>query len=332
MISLILVFCTLSVFWALRLSLQAKELQIYHTGSKKDVSARLHGPALLLGGGGKDVTEAMQAHIDSVRGCQRCAVKLDMVIIRSSGADGYHSLYEQLHGLNTMKTLVITDRETANSSEVQKALRHAELVFFAGGRQSRYVRLFKGTSLIQSVKAVYQRGGGIGGTSAGLAIQGSSIYDALTGSVRSAQALENAYHTKVSLTHDLFQWPLMAGIFTDSHFTQRDRLGRLLTFLARSQQETQSPVVGLGIDEATAITVNSRGEARVFGRHHAYLVHLLSPPPHLKKGQPLDKANYRLWRFRPGDRFDLPGRVKTPPLGHGHKITVNQGHLNQKPY
>ena len=59
-------------------------------------------------------------------------------------------------------------------------VQRAEIVFFAGGDQCNYVRLIKGTALEAAVEAVHARGGGVGGTSAGEAIQGEIVYDSCT--------------------------------------------------------------------------------------------------------------------------------------------------------
>src|SRR5688572_1034221 len=60
----------------------------YLTGNAGDVTPTLFGPVLDLGGGGTDVDQAFQAMFDKVRGCTNCATKIDVVILRSTGADG----------------------------------------------------------------------------------------------------------------------------------------------------------------------------------------------------------------------------------------------------
>ncbi|HEX8191141.1 MAG TPA: hypothetical protein VF586_22465, partial [Pyrinomonadaceae bacterium] len=70
---------------------EAKETR-FLTGNAADVKPRkLHGPAYHLQGGGTDVGAAFQWLIDKVRGCEGdCAAKLDLVVLRSSGGDGYN--------------------------------------------------------------------------------------------------------------------------------------------------------------------------------------------------------------------------------------------------
>ncbi|MGV3526245.1 MAG: cyanophycinase [Candidatus Sericytochromatia bacterium] len=307
----------------------APGLTRYLSGSGRDVKPSLNGPSLLLAGGGSDVMAAMQAQIDVLRGCSDCPRTLDMVVLRSSGADGYNSLVGELKGLDSVESLVITQRAVAEQPEVIATVAQAELVFFAGGDQCDYVSYFKDTGLERAVKAVFARGGGVGGTSAGLAIQGSMVYDACGGSVTSSEALANPYHPAISFTHDFLSWPQMRQLVTDTHFSQRDRMGRLMAFLARGLAETgASSLTGLAVDEATALLVDARGLATVYGRNPVYLVEANHAPESVLPNQPLTYANFRLWRFVPGQRFDLHRR----DLPGMYLISVREGRLSENPY
>jgi cyanophycinase-like exopeptidase len=82
----------------------------------------------------------------------------------------------------------------------------------------------------------------------------------------------------------------MAGIITDSHFVTRDRMGRLLTFLARIVQDGWAPTAkGIGIDERTALAVEPTGRATVFGSGAAYF---LSTPGPAEVCQPKTNLTY----------------------------------------
>ena len=150
-------------------SLEAKVTR-YVTGNAADVTPVLDGPAHDFGGGSTDVDEALQWMIDQVRGCTDCAASVDVVILRSSGADGYNDYIFAMNGVDSVETLVIKAARDANTGAVEATVRGAEVIFFAGGDQCDYVKHFKGTLVETAVEAVYARGGGVGGTSAGLAI------------------------------------------------------------------------------------------------------------------------------------------------------------------
>ena len=210
----------------------------YLTGNPADVSPPLFGPAHDLGGGGSDVDAAIQWLIDEVRGCTDCAATLDVVVLRASGSNGYNDYIYGMRGVDSVETLVITSPSDSNRANVRGAVQQAEIVFFAGGDQCDYVRNFKGTAVETAVESLYARGGGVGGTSAGLAIQGEYIYDACTGSVTSGQALANPYHPQHQLQLRLLRLePTSSDTITDTHFVARDRMGRTLAFLARQIQD-----------------------------------------------------------------------------------------------
>ncbi|MDT5271938.1 MAG: hypothetical protein QOH49_4124, partial [Acidobacteriota bacterium] len=221
----------------LALLLPAAEAQAkvtrYLTGNGADVAPALAGPAHDFGGGGTDVDAALQWIIDQVRGCTSCATKVDVVILRSTGSNGYNDYIYAMNGVDSVETLVITSAKDSNTAAVETTVRNAEVVFFAGGDQCDYVKNFKGTRVETAVEAVYARGGGVGGTSAGEAIQGEFTYDGCAGSAISSQALLDPYRRDITFTYDFFNWAHMEDVITDSHFVTRDRMGRTLAFLAR---------------------------------------------------------------------------------------------------
>ena len=57
---------------------------------------------------------------------------------------------------------------------------------------------------------------------------------------------------------------LLEGVITDTHFSERARLGRLVAFLAKSEELAGRPLIGLGVDERAAVAVEGDGTARVY--------------------------------------------------------------------
>jgi cyanophycinase len=287
----------------------------YVTGNPEDVKpATLYGPALDLGGGSTDVDEAFQWMFDQVRGCpgSGCTTTLDVVILRASGANGYNDYLYEMNGVDSVETLVITKRSDANTAAVEETVRNAEVVFFAGGDQCNYVTLFKGTLVESAVESVYARGGGIGGTSAGCAIQGEYTFDACNGTVVSADALADPYNRRVSLTTDMFHWAHLEETITDQHFQQRDRMGRTLVFLARLIQDgvTES-AWSIAVNERTSVVVDPKGLATVMGDGPAFFIFADHPPEVCQPKTPLTYSNYKIWRVEVGGTFDLRTRLET---------------------
>ena len=238
-------------------------LSIFLAGNPADVHPRLHGPVLDLAGSSAEPA-GLQAMIDRVRGCRDCSAKLDVVIIRASGDEGLNPVFMALKGVDSAQTFVITDRDSANRPDVVKAVHDAEIIWFAGGDQCNYIRWIKGTAVQREVERGFRRGGGVGGNSAGLAIQGDIAYDACPDvSASSNDVLADPFHHDVSLSTDFFRWPALKGMITDTHFHQRDRFGRLVVFLARSFDG--KAIYGIGVDEDTSVIVTADRKGKVIG-------------------------------------------------------------------
>jgi cyanophycinase len=317
----------------LALLLPAAEAQAkvtrYLTGNGADVSPALAGPAHDFGGGGTDVDAALQWIIDQVRGCTSCATKVDVVILRSTGSNGYNDYIYAMNGVDSVETLVITSAKDSNTAAVETTVRNAEVVFFAGGDQCDYVKNFRGTRVETAVEAVYARGGGVGGTSAGEAIQGEFTYDGCAGSAVSSQALLDPYRRDITFTYDFFNWAHMEDVITDSHFVTRDRMGRTLAFLARQIRDGRaSSALGMAVNEATSVVVDKQGLARVIGDGPAYFILAEHFPEVCEPRTPLTYSNYKIWKVPAGGTFNLARR----PTNGFYLISVTGGALSGDPY
>ena len=301
----------------------------YLTGNAADVAPALSGPALNLGGGGTDVDAALQAMIDQARGCTSCATKVDVVILRVTGSDGYNDYIYAMNGVDSVETLVITKAADSNTAAFETTVKNAEVVFYAGGDQCNYTTIFKGTKVETATEFVYAKGGAIGGTSAGMAIQGEFVYNGCVASATSAEILANPYHRSATFTYDYFAWNDMGDTLTEQHLVTRDRMGRLFGFLARQIQDGRTPTaLGVAADEETSIVVDDNGLATVIGSGNAYFVLADHFPEQCQNRKPLTYSNYKLWRVTPGGTFDLRNR----PTGGFYTISVTNGVLSGSPY
>jgi cyanophycinase len=308
---LILMLALLFIMMAFLASPAQAKVKDYLTGNSADVNPTLAGPAYDLGGGGTDVDDAIQWLIDQVRGCTDCNTKIDFVVLRFDDSDGYKELLPKIKGLDSIETFVITSRKDANNPDVVNKVKNAEIIFFAGGDQCEYVRNFRNTGIENAVESVHARGGGIGGTSAGSMILGDYIYSACGDAVVSRDALDDPYKD-ISFTYDFFSWPTMKGTIVDTHFDKRDRMGRLMTFVARQIRDGESPsTLGIGINEQTSVVVNKTGRARVMGNASAYLILADRDPEVCEPGKPLTFSDYKIWKMDSGDTFDLNNRSQT---------------------
>ena len=151
-------------------------------------------------GGGTDVDAAFQWM------CQRAGGG-DFVVIRTTGTDAYNPYIQQLcPQMDSVETIIITSITGANSAYVSSHIQNAEALWIAGGDQSTYVNLWRGTAVQTGVNFLLNsKLAPVGGTSAGLAVLSQFIYTGALGSVTSSQALANPFHRYVTLDRDLFQ-------------------------------------------------------------------------------------------------------------------------------
>ena len=301
------------------------ELVHYLTGSDIDIQASPQGPGLILMGGSREVDAAFEWWVPRIAGG-------DIVILRTSGSDGYNDyLYSEIGGADSVKTMLVTSRELANDPYVANQIRNAEGIFLAGGDQSTYLANWKDTATEDALNYAWQRGAIIGGTSAGLAVLGEFIFAAYEGSIDSETALSDPFHPRVALEQGFLNFAPLKNIITDSHFGQRDRMGRLVSFLARlSTSYGAVNPIGLGIDERTALVIDSSSRGLVMGQGYIYLVRSLSAPEICIEGQPLTHTGLDYVRLSNGDQIQFP--VDTNQTSN-QSMAVNNGVLTpRQPY
>jgi cyanophycinase len=291
----------------------------------------LAGPVLSLGGGGPDVDDAIQWMINQVRPSSNSASKVNVVVIRTNGNHDYNRLISAMKGVNSVDTLIIRNRQEANKAELVEKVRNADVIFFAGGDQCQYIRNWKDTKLEATVKSVYLKGGGIGGTSAGAMIQSEYIYDACASSekgIETRDALEDPYRD-ITFSYNFFNWSNLKGTIVDTHFDRRERMGRIMTFIARQIKDgVSSSVLGIGVSESTSVVVDKNGLVRVLGRGTAYFVLGDHLPEVCEPRSPLTFSNYKIWKVRSGDTFNLKNR---PTSGY-YLRSVKKGRIDSNPY
>ncbi len=273
--------------------------EYYVTGSDADVTTPTSA-GLVLMGGGTDVDAAFQWMIGKSGGG-------DFVVIRASGTDAYNPYIYGLGTVDSVATIIIKNRAASSDPFVLEKIRSAEALFIAGGDQYDYVSYWKGTPVEDAIHELAARNVPIGGTSAGLAIMGEFLFSAANGTVDSPTALANPYGRRIALDRDFLSLPNMAGIITDSHFVSRDRMGRLVTFLARIVQDGwASEAKGIGIDERTALLVNPDGSVTRVGEGAAYFLRTPGSPEVCLSRTPLTFRGLSVYRIDGAAAFNLP--------------------------
>lgn len=250
----------------------------YFTGNEENLDVEPEFGICLMGGGVED-DNGMTWFLERANGG-------DVVVIRSSGSDGYNDyMYEELGvSINSVETIIITSVEGANDPYVIDKLNQAEAIWIAGGDQYNYVQYWRNTPVMDILNNhINVKEGVIGGTSAGMAILGEAYFSAENGTVTSEEALANPFRFDVTLDYDDFmQAPFMENTITETHFNDPDRIryGRIVAFMARLQHDYDFETRGMAANEHNCIAIDENGIARAFGEYPQYqndLVYFLHP-------------------------------------------------------
>jgi cyanophycinase-like exopeptidase len=284
---------------------------------------------LALMGGGGSVDAAFRAIASHAGGGH-------ILILRAVSDDSFDpedgsyadSFVSKWGPVSSAETLTFHNRQASFDPRVLAALRGADGIFVAGGDQANYVRYWKGTPVQEALNSHVRANRPIGGSSAGLAILGHYVYPCLDGiSLESKVALADPFNASVMVEEDFMHFRGLEQVLTDSHFSARSRLGRTIVFLARINQASPRPaVVGLGIDEKTALLVDGTGRAQLAAGSagSAWLVQPTQPAVTLAKGQPLTMQGIRIVRLGPDSSLELKSLEVERPLART-QIAVEHG-------
>ena len=285
------------------------------------------GGLLLNGGGGWPY--------DAFRWFTEHAGHGHLVVLRASeGAELQDRFYNDIKGLKSVRTFVFTDRSGASDPRLVAAVQAADAIFVGGGDQSNYVRMWRGTPLNAAIDAHIAAGKPFGGTSAGLAIQGAWLYGCMDSiSLTSPHAMADPLGKSVTIEGDFLHAELLEHILTDSHFDARARLGRLFTFLARAHTlDPQRMLAGLGVDEASALTVEADGTATFHARTAGKYAWLVQPRGYgeLAHGKPLNLAGVRVTAIGPASTFNVHTLdVQAPALERQYDVVDGELKLRE---
>lgn len=218
--------------------------------------------------------------------------------------DVYRPVLEDL-GLQVM-FLDLRDRAAAQDEAAARRVEEADALFFTGGDQLRITSLLGGTRVDAAVRARWQAGAPLAGTSAGAsALSGTMI----VGGDGDATPALNTIQMAPGLG-------LLPNTVIDQHFAQRGRIGRLLSALAQNPA-----VLGIGVDEDTAVVVTPDGLFEVVGSRTVTVLDGAqvsgTNASELGGGEALALTDVRLHVLPAGYRFDLARRRPLPPKKAG---------------
>jgi cyanophycinase len=250
------------------------------TAAAGDAAVGPSAGTLIVAGGGRLGPEIVGRFVELAGGRDARVVVIPTAGEQDSFPDDWAGL-EPFRALGVARLTVLHTRDTAvaNSAAFASAIQQATGVWMPGGRQWRLADAYLDTRTVHELFALLQRGGVIGGTSAGASIQPTyMVRGAPEGNhIMMAEGYERGFG-------------FLRDVAVDQHLLARNRQDDLLEVIARYPR-----LLGIGIDEGTAILV--RGDrAEVIGRSRVAFYNARD-------------ANGAAYYFlEPGDQFDLAAR------------------------
>ena len=249
-----------------------------------------NGSLLLVGGG---VTPEIGRQFIALAG----GVEVPMVVIPTAGGAAEYSqqtpvsqLLRQL-GAKQVEVVHTNDRELASSLDFVQPLVIAKGVFFEGGRQWRLVDAYQGTRTEQMFWQVLERGGVIGGSSAGATIQGSFL------------ARGDTRHNQIMVGDHQQGFGFLKNVTVDQHTLARNRHYDMFQIL-----QERPELLGLSIDEMTGIVV-AGDQFEVIGESY---VLVYDGGFWSREGWSMKKlppSNSLFYFLKAGDRYDMAKRI-----------------------
>lgn len=212
-----------------------------------------HG-ALLIIGGHEDRDEAMEVLRRFVELSGGARSRIRVLTAASTAPDKAWAPYSQAFaalGVADCQPVHVDSRAEAGDPALAEALAGAGGIFIAGGKQQRLMAHIGGTAIETAIHAAHTRHGAcLAGTSAG-----ASAMSALMLAEGHAELLPEKGTVNLGAGFGMLQ-----RVVIDQHFSERHRLGRLLTVVAQNPE-----VYGIGIDENTALQVMPGAGIEVLG-------------------------------------------------------------------
>ena len=240
------------------------------------------GGTLMIAGGGELPDRVQRQFVEMAGGAAARLVIIPGVYVEDSFVKLYFDEWNNC-GPASVHVLNASSAEEANNAEFAAPLENATGVWLGGGQQTWLTSCYKGTLMERKIRAVLDRNGIVGGTSAGAAVMSDVM---ITGG-RKKPSIGTGFG-------------FLPGVIIDQHFIKRNRFSRL-----RQVVEEHPNLVGIGIDESAALVVSlADRHVRVVG--DSYIVVCL---PEKIGSQYRVEVDF----YNPGDDFQLsePGKPET---------------------
>lgn len=211
---------------------------------------------LLIIGGGKRPAAALEKFVQLCHGKPILVITSASGVPQEAGPSGVKQFKD--HGAEDVSWLHIENPDMANADSTVAKISRCGGIYFSGGVQQTLMARIRGTRAETAIKQIYQNGGIIGGTSAGAAVMSRVM---ITGNELVNKDSTNAFSTiQAGNIETESGLGLLDDVIIDQHFIKRKRNNRLISCVLEHPN-----LIGIGIDESTAIFVYPDRQFEVFG-------------------------------------------------------------------
>ncbi|MEB8327747.1 cyanophycinase [Flavobacteriaceae bacterium KMM 6897] len=284
----------LSIFLFLILSISCQDSEVKINSSKSQSIGPIKG-ALLIGGGG--ITEEMwEVFFDLAGGKSAKLVIIPTAFDENSiNYDPEFKILKRqfkARGFNDIQFMHTRDTRIADSDDFVQPLKTATAVWLTGGRQHRTADTYLTTKTHTELNNVLERGGIIGGHSAGASIQGSYL-------ARGGRELNDNYKI---VSNPEVGFGFVTNSAFDQHHLERNRQYDMFDLL-----KIKPNLLGIGLDEDTAIIVQGN-EFEVIGDKYVAIYDGTFWSNYFNEIDTLETGKNKFYVLKNGDKYNLKER------------------------
>lgn len=277
-------------------------LLLSHCETEKAKPLAKHEGKLFIIGGGKRpgyMIERLVKEADLENGGY--GIILPMSSSEPDSAIYYAKLQFIDAGLTNVVGMNLSDRKP-NQDQLD-SIAAANMIYISGGDQNRFMIAIESTEIAEAIYDAYTNGNVIAGTSAGAAVMSEIM---ITGDERNypeyRNTLRNVEKNNIITSQGL---GLIDDAIIDQHFIKRARYNRLLSAVADNPT-----LLGIGIDEATAILVDEAGKAEIIGDNQVVVVRTNANTSYTESENKLNIKNLEIDVLTKGQTFYIPNTKK----------------------
>jgi cyanophycinase len=278
-----------------------RKVELFRAGAPRRAGGRRTGTVVAIGGhedrvGDKHILRAVADRLGH-RG---------KLVVCTVASEEPHALWEEYEAafraldIPHVHRLDIESREDASSARAMRTLEDATGVFFTGGDQLKITSQIGDTPTFSRIQEIFEQGGVIAGTSAGASVMSETML------------VTNGSDTSAPIRSALLMAPglgFASDMLIDQHFSERGRMARLISAISRHPR-----VLGVGIDEDTALILERERSFRVLGAGGVYVVDASkttrSNVGDAREERTVSTFGIAVHMLSQGDEFDL--RTRTP--------------------